>query len=60
MTDSKTIGHIVRVEWDQETDQVRVIFDIDDAVFKSRILHGEEYQDILSISGKNIIVVASG
>lgn len=56
----KKVGEVIRVEWDQESDTVRIVIEIIDPVFKSRVLHSKDLQDILSISGKDAIVVASG
>ena len=53
------IGEVVRVEWDTETGEVRVLFNILDPTFKSRILHNKDLQDILTIKGKDVMVVAS-
>lgn len=53
------IGEVVRVEWDQEKDTVRVVMDITDPVFKRRVIHMKDFQDIMSIRGKDVMVVAS-
>jgi len=53
------VGEVVRVEWDQETGSVRVVLEITDPVFKSRVLHSKDLQDILTIKGRDAIVVAS-
>jgi len=55
----RKVGEVVRVEWDQETGSVRVLFEIIDPVFKSRVLHSKDLQDILTIKGKDAIVIAS-
>jgi len=53
------VGKVIRVEWDQETDEVRVVMEITDPVFKKRVLNSKDLQDILSIKGKDVMVVAS-
>jgi len=53
------VGKVIRVEWDTETDEVRVIMVITDPVFKKRVLNSKDLQDILSIKGKDVMVVAS-
>lgn len=53
------VGKVIRVEWDQEDDTVRVIMEITDPVFKNRVLHTGAFQDILSLSGKDVMMVAS-
>ena len=53
------VGEVIRVEWDQETDIVRVILEIHDPVFKSRVLHSKDLRDILTIKGRDAIVVAT-
>ena len=60
MTSSnQKVGKVVRVEWDVEKDTVRLIMEITDPKFKSRVIHSKSFEDILSISGKDVIVVAS-
>lgn len=54
------VGEVIRVEWDQETGSVRVVLEILDPVFKSRVLHSKDLQDILTIKGKDAMVVATG
>lgn len=56
---SQKVGEVIRVEWDQETGEVRVILNITDPKFKSRVLHSKNFEDVLSIRGKDAIVVAS-
>lgn len=55
----RKVGEVVRVEWDQETGSVRVLLEIFDPAFKSRVLHSKDLQDILTIRGKDAIVIAS-
>ncbi|KKL05323.1 hypothetical protein LCGC14_2607180 [marine sediment metagenome] len=55
----RKVGQIIRIEWDKETGDVRVVMDITDPAFKSHILHNKDFQDILTIRGKDVIVVAS-
>jgi len=60
MTSSeKKIGRVVRVEWEQDTGVVRLVMEITDPVFKSRVIHSKSFEDILSISGKDVNVIAS-
>ena len=59
ISSDQKIGRVVRVEWEQETDTVRLIMEITDPVFKSRVIHSKSFEDILSISGKDVMVVAS-
>ena len=53
------VGKVIRVEWDQDTDVVRVVMEIIDPLFKKRVLNSKDLQDILSIKGKDVMVVAS-
>jgi hypothetical protein len=53
------VGEVIRVEWDQETGDVRVVLDISDPAFKLRVLHNKDFEDILTIKGKDAIIVAS-
>lgn len=56
---SEQVGKVIRVEWNEETDEVRVVMEITDPVFKRRVLNSKDLQDILSIKGKDVMVVAS-
>ena len=56
---SNKVGEVIRVEWDSETDEVRVVMNITDPKFKSHILHNNAFEDILSIAGRDVMVVAS-
>jgi hypothetical protein len=53
------VGEIVRVEWDQETGQVRVLFEIFDANLKRTILQDKDIKDIITIVGKDVMIIAS-
>lgn len=55
----RKVGKVIRVEWDQETGEVRVLLEILDPAFKSRVLHSKDLQDILTIKGRDAIVIAS-
>jgi hypothetical protein len=53
------VGEVIRVEWDKVTGSVRVVIEIVDSTFKSRVLHSKDLQDLLTIKGKDAIVIAS-
>ena len=55
----KKVGKIIRVEWNKETGEVRLVMEILDPAFKSRVLHSKDLQDILTIKGKDVIAVAT-
>jgi hypothetical protein len=55
----KEVAKIVRVEWDRDTDEVRLVLEVTDQNFKSHVLHTNEFEDVLVINGKNSVVVAS-
>ena len=59
MTQSKIIGKVVRVEWNEATDEVRVVLEITDEEFKSKILHSKDLEDLISLEGKDVMKVAS-
>ena len=59
MNYDKTVGKIIRIEWDKETNEVRVVLDITDPSFKARVIHNKDFEDILTIRGKDAIIVAS-
>lgn len=55
----QSIGKVIRVEWDQDTGEVRIVIDVTDHVFKSRVLHSRDLQDVITIKGKDVMVVAT-
>lgn len=55
----RKVGEVIRVEWDQETGAVRIVLEILDPVFKSRVLHNKDLEDVLVINGKDAMVIAS-
>ena len=55
----KKVGEIVRVEWDVESGTVRVIMEIIDPIFKSRVLHSKDLLDLIVIKGKDAMVIAT-
>ena len=56
---NKQVGKVIRVEWDDDTGEVRIVMEITDPKFKKRILQSTDYQDILSIKGKDVMIIAS-
>jgi len=59
MTCNYKVGEVIRVEYDTETGSVRVVLEILDPAFKTRILHSKDIQDVLVIQGKDAMAVAS-
>jgi hypothetical protein len=59
ISSEQKVGKVIRVEWDTETDTVRLVMEIIDPVFKSRVIHSKSFEDILSVSGKDVMVIAS-
>lgn len=59
MMKSSKVGKVTRIIWDENTDTVQVVMEITDPVFKARVLHTKEFQDILTFEGKDVMVVAS-
>lgn len=53
------VGQIVRIEWDSDTDEMNITMRITDDSFKRRVLNGKKYEDLLTISGEDVMVVAS-
>jgi len=56
---NKKVGELVRIEWDQESGDLRIIINITDDDFKSKVLHSKDLQDLLVISGTDAMVVAT-
>lgn len=59
MSSEHSVGKVIRVEWDEETGDVRIVLEITDPVFKEKVLHSRDFQDILTIKGKDAIIIAS-
>jgi len=57
--ESKPVGKVIRVEQDEETGVVRLVMEITDPKFKRHVLSSRSFQDIISISGRDVMVVAS-
>ena len=57
MISSNNIGRIIRIEYDEDTGEMRLIMEITDSKFKSRILHSNTYDDVITISGKDVVVI---
>jgi hypothetical protein len=55
----RKVGEVIRVEWDKETGDVRIVLDILDPAFKLRVLHNRDFEDMLVIKGKDAMIVAS-
>lgn len=53
------VGEIIRIEWDQETGDVRIVIEITDQEFKNRVIHSKDFADIITIKGKSAIVIAT-
>jgi len=58
MLESKTIGKVVRIEVDDDG-SVRMVMEITDPVFKEKILHSKDYQDIISLRGRDVMIIAT-
>ena len=59
MMKSSKVGRVTKIIWDEETDVVQIVMEITDPIFKDRVIHTKEFQDILSFKGKDVMVVAS-
>ena len=57
MSYNRPVGELIRIEWNQDTGEVRIVLDITDQDFKSRVLHNKEYSDIITIVGREAILV---
>ena len=56
---SKSVGKIVRVIWNKETDDVQIVMEITDPQFKARVIHNKDLQDVITFEGKDVMVIAS-
>jgi hypothetical protein len=56
---NKKVGEVIRVEWDQDTGAVRIVIDVIDPGFRTRVLRNKDFEDIISIRGRDAIIVAS-
>ena len=56
MLESKIVGKVIRIEVDDDG-SVRMVMEITDVTFKDKILHSKDYQDIISLKGKDVMIV---
>jgi len=59
MLSEQKVGKVIRVEYDEDTGKVIMVMEITDSWFKSRVIHSKAYDDIISIKGKDVMVIAS-
>lgn len=59
MLSNNKVGEIVKIIWDEEEDSIQVVMEITDPIYKKKILHSKELQDIIAFEGKNVMIVAS-
>jgi hypothetical protein len=59
MTSNNKVGEIIRIEYDKDTGSVRIVIEVTDIAFKNRVMHNQEFSDIISIKGKDAMVIAS-
>lgn len=57
--ESRSVGEVIRVEVDDVTGVVRLVMEITDEEFKRHVLASKNFQDIISIKGRKVMVVAS-
>ena len=53
----KSVGRVLRVEWDQDTNEVRLVLEITDEKFKERVLHSRDLKDLLTIKKREVVIV---
>jgi hypothetical protein len=53
----KKVGDVIRVEWDKNDDSVRIVIEITDQNFKNRVIYNKDFVDILTIRGKDAIIL---
>jgi len=53
------VGTVIRIEWNKDTGEVHIVMDITDQSFKARVLHNKDFEDILTITGKDVMIIAS-
>ena len=56
---SESVGKLIRVEWNEATGLMLVVLEITDQDFKKRVLHNKDFDDVLTIEGKDVMIVAS-
>ena len=59
MTTSNRVGEIIRIEYDEGSGDLRIIIEVTDPRFKNKILHNKDFDDILTIEGRDAMVIAS-
>lgn len=56
---SSKVGKIMKIIWDEADDSMQVVMEITDPVYKKRILHSKDLEDIINFNGKDVMIVAS-
>jgi len=57
--EKKIVGKVIRVEWNKEENSVKLILEITDEKFKCHVLHNKDFEDIITMNEKDVIVVAT-
>ena len=57
MNCDKQVGKVIRVEYDEESGDVRIVIDITDPIFKDKVIYNRDFKYILTIRGKDAIIM---
>ena len=49
------VGELIRVEWNPETDELKMVIEVTDPDFKKRVLNSKDLKDIITINGRDIM-----
>ena len=55
MTQDYKVGNLIRIEWNQETDELRMVIEVTDPEFKKRVLNNKDLKDLITINGRDIM-----
>lgn len=56
---NECVGKIIKIEWNQHTNEMKVIIEIVDDKFKSHVLHNKIFEDVLTFDGKDVMIISS-
>jgi hypothetical protein len=51
----KEVGKIIRIELDDETDEMFIVMEITDKNFKRRVMDSGDLKDLIAIKGRKIV-----
>ena len=53
----KSVGKVVRIEYNEETDDLNIVIEVTDFDFKRSMLKSHDLQDLIKLDGKDVMIV---